>query len=93
MKLHITFSEIGDKTFNARFQQKRQPFDVCFGKVHHLTEYVGGDPYDGEYDITPKVEAQTMPTKEKIMLEDVTIRAIPYAEVTNQSNGKTVTIG
>lgn len=50
------------------------------------------NPYNGEYIITPKVEAQTMKTKNKTMLDDVTIKAIPYAEVTNLSNGKTVTI-
>lgn len=49
--------------------------------------------YDGEYTITPKVEAQTMPTKNKLMLEDVTAEAIPYAEVSNSTNGKTITIG
>ena len=54
---------------------------------------VEGDPYSGEYTVTPKVEAQTMPTKSKLMLDDVTIEAIPYAEVSNSTNGKTITIG
>lgn len=93
MRMNVTFSEVGGKTFNVRFQQDRQSFGADFGEIQHLTEYVGGDPYDGEYAITPKVEAQTLPTKEKVMLDDVTIMAIPYAEVTNNSNGKTVTIG
>lgn len=53
---------------------------------------VGTEPYEGEYIVTPKVEAQTMPTKEKVMLDDVTIKAIPYAEVSNNANGTTVTI-
>ena len=52
-----------------------------------------GDPYSGEYTVTPKVEAQMMPTKNKLMLDDVTIEAIPYAEVSNSTNGKTITIG
>lgn len=52
-----------------------------------------GDPYEGEYVITPKVNEQTLPTKQKVMLDDMTVLAIPYAEVTNVSNGKTVTIG
>ena len=53
----------------------------------------GGDPYEGEYVVTPKVNEQTLPTKQKVMLDDMTVLAIPYAEVTNVSNGKTVTIG
>ena len=52
-----------------------------------------GDPYEGEYVVTPKVNEQTLPTKQKVMLDDMTVLAIPYAEVTNNSNGKTVTIG
>jgi hypothetical protein len=54
---------------------------------------VGGECYEGDYVVTPKVDAQSLPTKEKVMLEDMTVKAIPYAEVTNVSNGKTVTIG
>lgn len=48
--------------------------------------------YEGEYTITPSVKEQTMQTKNKTMTNDVTIKAIPYAEVTNNSGGSTVTI-
>ena len=93
MRLHATFSETGDKVFSVRFGHDKKAFDTSFGQIQHLTKYVGGDPYDGEYAITPKVEAQTMPTKQKVMLDDVTVLAIPYAEVTNNANGQTATIG
>ncbi len=55
----------------------------------------GGDheQYKGSYTVTPSVTEQKMATKNKVMLDDVTVEAIPYAEVTNTSNGKTVTIG
>lgn len=53
---------------------------------------VGTEPYEGEYIVTPKVEAQTMPTKEKVMFDDVTIKAIPYVESENSAGGTTVTI-
>ena len=81
------------QTLGARLNATRQTFVADFGKVQHLTEFVGGEPYTGEYAVKPKVEAQTMPTRLKIMLEDVTIHAIPYAEVTNNANGTTATIG
>lgn len=93
MKMNVTFSEVGDKTFHVRFQRDCQSFGASFGEIQHLTEYVGGEPYEGEYSVVPKVKAQVLSTKEKVMLDDVTIMAIPYAEVTNISNGKTVTIG
>lgn len=51
-----------------------------------------GDTYKGDYTITPKVGAQQMPTKGKIMADDVTIKAIPIFDVSNQSGGSTVYI-
>lgn len=51
------------------------------------------DWYEGAYEITPKITSQTLPTKEQTMKEDIVIKSIPYAEVTNLANGKTVTIG
>ena len=68
-------------------------FEADFGRFQAVTEIIGGDPYQGEYVVTPKVEAQTLPTKEKVLFEDVTVEAIPYAEVTNNSGGTTVNIG
>jgi hypothetical protein len=53
----------------------------------------GGEEYDGAYEVTPKFVAQTLPTAEKLMTKDLTIEEIPYAEVSNNSGGKTVIIG
>lgn len=58
---------------------------------------VGGmisqEPYEGSYEVTPTIEQQILQTKNKTMVDDLTIKSIPYAEVTNTSNGITVTIG
>lgn len=53
----------------------------------------GGEDYTGSYDIIPQIEAQIMPTEDKHMTDDVNIRAIPYYEVSNPQDGKTVYIG
>ncbi len=50
-------------------------------------------PYTGEYDVIPKVTAQTLATAGKRMKEDVCVLAIPYFEVSNPSDGMTVYIG
>ena len=50
-------------------------------------------PYEGEYNVTPSFETQTLPTAKKILDKDVTIEEIPYTEVSNNSGGITVTIG
>ena len=54
---------------------------------------VGGDPYLGEYEITPRAEGQILETEALYMRGDVKIKPIPYSAVSNSANGQTVTIG
>ena len=56
---------------------------------------VKDDPpqYEGEYEVTPTVKEQTLPTAQKMMAEDMRIKEIPYFEVGNTSGGNTVYIG
>ena len=49
--------------------------------------------YQGVYDVTPKVVEQKMGTKDKLMRDDVTIKSIPFFNVSNASGGSTVYIG
>lgn len=53
---------------------------------------IDGPPYAGEVTVTPKAEAQTLPTKNTTLREDITIESIPYREVENEF-GTTVIIG
>lgn len=56
--------------------------------------YVGGEIYEGDYDITPKTsEPVKLPTEGKLLVDDVTVRKIPYYEVTNETGGLTIYIG
>lgn len=48
--------------------------------------------YSGSYEVTPAADAQTLETAKKLMTGDVTVGAIPYSEVSNNSGGTTVTI-
>lgn len=50
------------------------------------------ETYEGEYEITPSTEAQTLATSGKLMTEDLQISEIPYVEDSSGSNGTTVTI-
>lgn len=61
--------------------------------VGKMTKPIGYTDYTGEYEVTPKVESQTMPTKDKHMTDDVKINAIPYFEVSNNAGGVTIYIG
>jgi len=50
--------------------------------------------YNGNYSATPMAHiAQILRTQGKILLDDVVVEEIPYAEVSNEAGGHTVTIG
>lgn len=67
-------------------------FDAKFDAYQEVTLYKDADPYKGAYVVTPRVEAQVLPTAEKLMADDVTIKAIPIYDVSNTSGGSTVYI-
>ncbi len=76
--------------FDVKFSEIDSSFDSDFGAFQIIT--VGANLYEGEYNITPTPKARILPTKDKLMRNDFTILAIPYAEVTNLANGITVII-
>ena len=102
MILKVKFSELSCNlgvnfletlnTFDVKFSESSQTLLAKFGEIQTVTKYVGGDPYDGDYMVTPKVIAQTMPTKDKVLVDDVHIASIPYFDVSNNSGGSTVYI-
>jgi hypothetical protein len=49
--------------------------------------------YEGDYVVTPSVDAQSLETAQKSLENDLTIKAIPYYETSNQKGGETVYIG
>ena len=48
--------------------------------------------YDGSYDIIPRVDEQTLETKNKVLRDDVLVESIPYYQTSNPY-GNTVYIG
>lgn len=77
----------------AKFSETSQAIAADMGEIQVVTEYVGGELYDGDYVVTPKVVSQKMETKSKVMSDDVQIKAIPFFETANNSGGDTVYIG
>lgn len=49
--------------------------------------------YNGKYDVVPRRWDQTLPTRSKIMTDDVLVYEIPSQAVSNIQGGLTVTIG
>ncbi len=64
--------------------------DIEFSSTYSV--YIEGEIYDGDYEVTPKVDAQSLPTATKVMLQDVQIKKIPYFETSNEY-GNTIYIG
>lgn len=56
------------------------------------TKIIGGEYYDGEYEAIPSPNEQVLKTAKRVMKNDVTITAIPYFDVSNNSGGSTVYI-
>lgn len=61
------------------------------GALSPATVKVTPEIYTGEYIVTPKVNAQSLDTDNKLMTDDVTVLEIPYAEVSNPF-GTTISI-
>ena len=84
--ISIAFSETG--SIDAKFNDSRDLF-AEFGS----TTVIDKSPtYDGDYIVTPKVIEQMLPTKDKRMIDDVTVLKIPYYETINVAGGNTVFI-
>lgn len=68
-----------------------RPMTVNIGMDMSIVTGIGV-PYTGEYTVIPKANEETvLRTKEKRMLDDVTVTEIPYYETSNTS-GTTVYI-
>lgn len=91
MRLELNFSESRSKI--DLFSESCSKIDLKFKSYQQGPVLVEGKQYEGEYDVAPKVESQTLPTKEKYLLKDVTIKEIPFFEVSNLEGGQTIYIG
>lgn len=89
MKLRVSFDEV-NSCINTKFIQTSCTFNTDFGEVVLVKT---DDIYDGDYNVIPRVYQQVLETKDKVMLDDVTVEIIPLSRVINLSNGYTVTIG
>ena len=74
-------------------------FDCTFNDGDNfISDFNDGVPqtagvYNGSYEVISKIGAQTLYTKDKLMLDNVSVRGIPRADVSNIHGGVTITIG
>lgn len=87
---------IYDSTISAITSALREEFGITepirLLDVPEMITRIKPDNYEGEYELTPSKELQSLQTRDKTLRQNVTVKAIDYAEVSNES-GTTVTIG
>lgn len=93
MLINVVFRETNQR-LDIRFSRTNQRIPIKFNNVQRVIEQhlVDVENYEGSYVVTPKVDAQVLPTANKFLLNDMTVKPIPYYEVSNTSGGSTVFI-
>ena len=83
--------DLDDMSFNPEFDLGDMSFEPDFD----VTVDTQGDviPYTGDYIVDPDFATQILGTKEKYMLDDVTVNPIEVARVSNPAGGRTIYIG
>ncbi len=77
--------------YNHEFSVDMQSSDEAFEPEFNETTVVHEDlpVYDGTYVATPKTTEQVLPTKDKVLRDDIAVKAIPAFSVSNTSGGNT----
>lgn len=91
LKIRVEFQD-GEKEIPISFSEE-EFVDISFENAYEISPSKPIESYTGPYQITPHSYEQTLETTQKKMNQNLTIREIPYAPVTNSSGGITVTIG
>lgn len=90
MDIKVTFSESNDVELPVVLSETDESIAADFGEIQSVS--IGAEMYEGDYFVTPKVEGQTIPTKGKVLIKDMTVNPIPFFDVSNTSGGSTVYI-
>ena len=79
----------------ATFEPEFDLDDMSFEPEFDVNVNTQGDvvPYTGDYIVDPNFATQMLETKEKYMLDDVTVNPIEVARVSNPAGGRTIYIG
>lgn len=82
-------------TNRERIQANNADLRECIEIAENLPDAGASYPsYEGDYTVVPSTETDTtLETAQKLLLANVKVTKIPYAEVSNNKGGKTATIG
>jgi hypothetical protein len=91
-QMPVRFNQ-SDQHVPVQFKSLDQKIPLVFKNLHQVTEAPDVEVYEGSYQATPQVESQIMETAQKFLTDNVTIKAIPFFDVTNTAGGITIYIG
>lgn len=87
-------AEFSNNIIEANAEIGNRNIEAEAGMITIIRHYHSDYPdYEGEYDVVPDWDIQTLATKWTIMHDDVTVEAIPVSRTSNPSGGTTVYIG
>lgn len=88
----IKVTVVPQETVRVRSASAGDVIKVAVGQG--VAVYPDAPVYQGDYIVIPKAaEEVTLATADKLLLDDITIKEIPYYQTSNQSGGETVYIG
>lgn len=102
--IELGFSIIGKIDANHRVDCVISDHNSVSGEICNMKSIIGSAcvpirmlnigvaDYEGDYEVVPKVVSQVLNTENKRMNEDVTVKSVPYYEVSNVEGGTTVYI-
>lgn len=71
----------------------RPPLEIDMSQTVSVMGELNYQMYNGPYEVTPTVDGLTLSTRRRSMSKDVSVEPIPIGSVSNESGGRTVTIG
>ena len=92
MRFEVKFLQ-NDRSFFTDLHTDSQKIDTEFSEFQEVSVIDEIEAYDGPYVITPAIDSQVLPTAQKRMTDNMTVKAIPYFQTSNPQMGETVYIG
>lgn len=92
MRFEVKFIQ-NDRSFFTDLHTDSQKIDTTFSEFQEVSIIDEIEAYDGPYVVTPAIDSQVLPTAQKRMIDNMTVKAIPYFQTSNPQMGETVYIG
>lgn len=83
----------GNENLTVGFESSEQNINADFGEIQFIEVDKETEIYNGAYSVTPKAYEQQLETENRKMTNNVTVKEIPYFEVSNSAGGNTLNIG